>query len=116
MTVSVSWKLSQDEREALIKAVGEPQSIIPGKSAGQLAVVIYEDTAMFTGGVKQEKMVYVNMKCTGKFTYKIKQDFTVATFDAISKALGTSKDKMFMEIDELECFGGFGDLKDIYYS
>ena len=116
MTVNISRKITQDERDALIKGVGEAQSVLPGKSARELAVVLEEDKPMFMGGVKQENMVYVNVKYTGRFTYKLKSEFTIATFDAISKALGTSKERMLMSIDELECFGGFGDLKDIYHS
>ena len=116
MTVSVSRKITQDERDALLKGIGEAQSILPGKSAQELAVILEEDKPMYVSGLKQDNMVYANVKYTGRFTYKLKSEFTVATFEAISKALGTSKDRMMLSIDELECFGGFGDLKDIYYS
>ena len=116
MTVSVSRKLTENERETLLKGLGEVQCKLPGKDAKSLAVIINEDVPMYVSGVKQDNMVYSNIKYTGKFKYQIRSDFTVALFDTIGNALGTPKERMLLEIDELQFFGGFGDLYDIYYS
>jgi len=50
------------------------------------------------------------------FPYKIKKDFTAAVFKTLGRALGTTKDKMFLTITEYNSWGGFGDFKDEYCS
>ena len=114
--LSVSQKLTQDKQEDLVKGLGEALGKIPGKDGRGLIVDMEDGKTLFAGGVKQDNMVFADVRYYSNFTYQIKRDFTAAVFEAISKVLGTSKDRMFLTITEYNGWGGFGDFKDEYYS
>jgi hypothetical protein len=61
-------------------------------------------------------MVFADVQYFSNFSYQIKKEFTAAAFDAMNKALGTSKEKMFLTITERNNWGAFGDFRDEYYS
>ena len=114
--LSVTQKLSQDKQDELVKGLGDAISLIPGKEGRMLIVDMQDDRNMYLGGVKQENMVFADVQYFSNYEYHIKRDFTVAAFEAINKALGTSKDRMFLTITERNTWGGFGDFNDEYYS
>ena len=114
--LSVSQKLTQDKQEALLNGLGEAISNIPGKLGSTLIVDLEDGKTMYFGGEIQEDMVFADVQYLARYEYHKKKDFTVAAFNAINKALGTSKDRMVLTITELENWGGFGDFQDLYYS
>ena len=114
--LSISQKLAQDKQEELVSGLGEALSIIPGKDGRALIVDMEDGKTLYVGGVKQDNMVFADVRYYSNFEYHIKKDFTVAVFSAINKVLGTSKDRMFLTINEYNNWGGFGDYRDEYYS
>ncbi|MCL2124888.1 MAG: hypothetical protein FWH33_02730 [Oscillospiraceae bacterium] len=114
--LSVTQKLSQEKQEELVNGIGEALSIIPGKDGRGLIVDMEDGKTMFVGGVKQDNMVFADVKYYSNFEYHIKKDFTVAVFNAINKSLGVPKERMFLTITEYNNWGGFGDFKDEFYS
>ena len=108
-------KLSPETQEKLVAGLGEAMSVIPGKDARGLIVDMEDGKTMYAGGVKQENMVFADVKYYSNYTYKVKQDFTAATFKAIKDVLDTTEDKMFLTITEYNNWGGFGDFRDEYY-
>ena len=114
--LSVTQKLTQEKQEELAKGLGEALSLIPGKDGRGLIVDFEDGKTMFAGGVKQENMVFADVRYYSNFEYHIKKNFTVAAFEAISKVLGTAKEQMFLTISEYNNWGGFGDFRDEYYS
>ena len=114
MKVNVSRKLSDNELEALKTELGETLNLVPGKAPEQLILILEEGLAMYMGDDELEVSAYVEAMYCGEFRYKIKNDFVAAIFDAVMKALNMPMDRVFVEINELEGLGGFGDLRDEY--
>ena len=114
--LSVTQKLSQEKQEELVNGLGDALGLIPGKDGRGLIVDMEDGKTMYVGGVKQDNMVFADVRYYSNYEYHIKKDFTVAVFNAINKTLGTSKDRMFLTITEYNSWGGFGDFKDEYYS
>jgi len=114
--LSTTQKLSKEKQEELVNGLGEALSVIPGKDGRSLIVDIEDGKTMYAGGVKQDNIVFADVRYYSNFEYHIKKDFTVAAFRAINKALGTSEDKMFLTINEYNNWGGFGNFKDEYYT
>ena len=114
--LSVAQKLAQETQEKLAAGLGEAIGTIPGKDGRGLILDLEDGKTMYVGGVKQENMVFVDVRYFSNFSYKIKKDFTVAVFDAIKKVLGTTDDKMSLNITEYNSWGGFGDFRDEYFS
>ncbi|MCL2125408.1 MAG: hypothetical protein FWH33_05405 [Oscillospiraceae bacterium] len=110
--LSVTQKLTPEKREELVTAIGEALSIIPGKSGRFLISDVEDGKTMYLGSNQQEDMVFADVRYHGNYEYKIKSDFTVAMFNAMNRVLGTSKDRMWLNITEFNTWGGFGDFKD----
>ena len=105
--LSLSKKLTENEQAALVNGLGEALSVI---------VDLEDGKTLFVGGVRQENMVFVDVRYYSNFSYQIKKNFTAAVFETISEVLGTSKDRAFLTITEYNSWGGFGDFRDEYYS
>ena len=114
--LSIAKELAQETQEELVSGIGEALSIIPGKDGRGLIVDMEDGKTLYMGGVKQEDMVFVDVRYFSNFEYHIKKDFTVAVFAAIKKVLGTTEDKMSMTITEYNSWGGFGNFRDEYYA
>ena len=114
--LSVAQKLTQEKQEELAAGLGEAIGVIPGKDGRGLIVDMEDGKTMFVGGVKQDNMVFVDVRYYSNYSYNIKKDFTVAVFSAIKKVLGTADEKMSLNITEYNSWGGFGDFRDEYYS
>ena len=113
--VSTTQKLNERQQEALVSGLGKALEVIPGKDGRGLIVDMEDGKTMYLGGTKQDNLVFADVRYYSNFEYHIKKNFTTAAFDAISKVLGTSKDRMFLTITEYNNWGGFGDFKDEYY-
>ena len=113
--LSVTQKLDQDKQEELVKEIGETMSLIPGKDARGLMIDMEDGKTMYIGGVKQENMVFADVRYYSNFDYQTKKNFTVAVLNAMEKVLGTTKDRMFLTINEYNNWGGFGGYIDEYY-
>ena len=114
--VSLSQKLTQDKQEELVNGLGEALSLIPGKDARGLIVDMEDGKTLYAGGVRQENMVFIDVRYYSNFPYQIKKAFTASVFEKVGKILGTSKEKAFLTITEYNSWGGFGDFRDEYYS
>ena len=113
--LSIAQKLTQEKQEELVKGIGDALSIIPGKDGRGLIVDMEDGKTMYLGGVRQDDLVFVDVRYYSNFEYHIKKNFTVAVFDAINKALGTPKERMSLTITEYNNWGGFGNFKDEFF-
>ena len=71
---------------------------------------------MYFGGIKQENLVFGEVKYVGKFEYQKKRAFTHAACRAISEIMETPVGKVCLTITEFENWGAIGDFRDIYYT
>ena len=102
-------KLTCEQKTALSKSFSEVMKHVPGKEDTG-AILYFEDGETFMiDGCEMEDFVFVETDICGKFPYQVKYDFTVASFNAIKKVLGTDDANMSMKIQEHLGWGGFGD-------
>ena len=114
--LSVTQSLSQEKQQELVDGLGEAMSKIPGKDGRLLIVDVEDGRTIYFGGVKQDDMVFADVKYYSNFEYHKKKDFTVAFFNAVNRIIGTAKDKMCLTITEYNSWGAVGDFRDEYYS
>ena len=110
--LSITQKLTEEKRKELAAAIGEALSAIPGKRGAELISDIEDGRQMYLGSVKQEDMVFADVRYHGNYEYRYRSAFTSAVFDAISRVLGTPKNGMWLNITEFNSGGGVGNLKD----
>ena len=114
--LSVSKKITPELEKKLVDGLGTALSIIPGKDPQWTMVEINDGLRMYFGGVRQEDMVFADVKYVGKFSYKLKREFTQAACKTISDTIGTPIDKICLTISEFNNWGAVGDFRDIYFS
>ena len=114
--LSITQKLTQEKQEELAAGLGEAIGVIPGKDGRGLIIEMEDGKTMYVGGVKQDNMVFVDVRYYSNYSYQIKKEFTVAVFKAIRNVLETSNERMSLNITEFNSWGGFGDFRDEYYS
>ena len=113
--LSITKKLTEEQQSELVNGLGEAIAVIPGKDHTGLMVDMEDGKTMFMAGVKQENLVFADVRYYSNFTHQIKKDFTIAVFDVFTRVLGTEKEKMFLTINEYNNWGGFGGFIDEYY-
>lgn len=116
INVSVTKTLSEEQKVELANGLGCAMEKIPGKDKHWITVDIEDGKTMYTGGVKEENMVFADVRYFSNFDYHIKKAFTIAALEVFHKVLGTAKDKAMLTITEFNNWGAMGNFKDEYYS
>ncbi|NMA25160.1 MAG: hypothetical protein GX936_05785 [Clostridiales bacterium] len=114
--LSISKKISPDEEQKLVDGLGAALSKIPGKDPRWTMVEVNDGLRMYFGGIKQDDMVFADVKYVGKFGYHKKKEFTREAFDVINAVLGTPKDRICLTISEFNNWGAVGDFRDLYFT
>ena len=115
MRVSLSKKLSEEQRQSLYEKLGEALRHIPGKEPGMLMAEIEDGRQFYAFGKRQENFAFVDARYFSRAEYHAKRDFAIAVMKAIQEVAGTDKECISMNIFELSTWAGFGDLNDEFY-
>ncbi len=115
MRVSLSKKLTEEQRQSLYEKLGEALRHIPGKEPFMLIAEIADGLQFYAFGKKQENFAFVDARYFSRVEYHAKRDFAVAVMKAIEETAGTKSTNISMNIFELSTWGGFGDLNDEFY-
>ena len=115
MRVSLSVKLSEEQRKSLYAKLGEALRHIPGKEPFMLIADIEDGRQFYAFGEKQENFAFVDARYFSRAEYHAKRDFAMAVMKAIEEVAGTKSTNISMNIFELSTWGGFGDLNDEFY-
>ena len=116
MKVSLTHKLTDEKRTQLLIGLQNALGIIPGKAGAPLTVDLEEGKTFYTGGVKQEDFIFVDVQYFSNFTHDKKQEFTVTAFNTMHEVLGISKEKMFLLITERNTWGAHGSYLDEFFT
>jgi len=116
MRVSLSRKLTEEQRQILYTKLGEALRLIPGKEPGMLMAEIEDGRQFYAFGKKQENFAFVDARYFSRAEYHAKRDFAVAVMKAIEDVAGTKPECISMNIFELSTWAGFGDLNDEFYN
>ena len=115
MRVSLSAKLTEEQRQSLYEKLGEALRHIPGKEPFMLMAEIEDGRQFYAFGTKQENFAFVDARYFSRVEYHAKKDFAVAVMKAIEEVAGTKSTNISMNIFELSTWAGFGDLNDEFY-
>ena len=116
IVISISKKIDVGVEQDLVDGLGIALSKIPGKDPQWTMVEVNDGLRMYFGGVKQDDMVFADVKYVGKIKYHKKKEFTQAALNTIHEIIGTPIDKICLTISEFDNWGAVGDFRDIYYS
>ena len=115
MRVSLSKKLTEEQRQSLYEKLGEALRRIPGKEPGMLMAAIEDGRQVYAFGKRQENFAFVDARYFSRAEYHAKRDFAIAVMKAIEEVAGTKRECISMNIFELSTWAGFGDLNDEFY-
>jgi hypothetical protein len=115
MRVSLSVKLTEEQRQSLYEKLGEALRNIPGKEPAMLMADIEDGRQFYAFGKRQDNFAFVDARYFSRAEYHAKRDFAVAVMKAIEETAGTRKECISMNIFELSAWAGFGDLNDEFY-
>jgi hypothetical protein len=115
MRVSLSVKLTEEQRQSLYEKLGEALRNIPGKEPAMLMADIEDGRQFYAFGKRQDNFAFVDARYFSRAEYHAKRDFAVAVMKAIEETAGTRKECISMNIFELSTWAGFGDLNDEFY-
>jgi len=115
MRVSLSARLTEEQRQSLYEKLGEALRNIPGKEPFMLIADIEDGRQLYAFGKRQENFAFVDARYFSRVEYHAKRDFAVAVMKAIGEVAGTKSENISMNIFELSAWAGFGDLNDEFY-
>ena len=115
MRVSLSAKLTEEQKQRLYEKLGEALKHIPGKEPFMLIAEIEDGRRFYAFGKKQDDFAFVDARYFSRVEYHAKRDFAVAAMKAIEEVAGTKRENISMNIFELSTWAGFGDLNDEFY-
>lgn len=115
MRVSLSAKLTEEQKQRLYEKLGEALKHIPGKEPFMLIAEIEDGRSFYAFGKKQENFAFVDARYFSRVEYHIKRAFALAVMEAITAVAGTEPNNISMNIFELSTWAGFGDMNDEFY-
>jgi phenylpyruvate tautomerase PptA (4-oxalocrotonate tautomerase family) len=114
--ISVTKKLTEEEREKITEGLGIALETVPGKARFML-IRDREDAKIITmGGVKQDNFVFADLHYCGKQKFSVKKKLAEAVFAVFSDVIGTKPEFASLTITEHDNWGGFGDFRDEFFS
>ena len=114
--LSISKTIDADTEQKLVDALGTALSVIPGKDPQWTMVEVNDGLRMYFGGVKQEDMVFADVKYVVRQEYHNKKKFTQEACKAIHEVVGTPIDKICLTITEYDNWGAVGDFRDMFFA
>ena len=98
MRVSLSAKLTEEQRQSLYEKLGEALRHIPGKEPFMLMAEIEDGRPFYAFGKKQENFAFVDARYFSKVEYHAKRDFAMAVMKAVEEVAGTKPANITMNI------------------
>nr|WP_297173853.1 phenylpyruvate tautomerase MIF-related protein [uncultured Agathobaculum sp.] len=108
--ISTSQTLSEVQKDALKKAMGEKITVIPGKSEAALMVDIADGHAMYLAGERRELM-FIDVRCFGTTEFANRKAFTEAVFQAVQQVTGLPENAIYLTYSEFANWGTKGSMK-----
>ena len=113
--LSIAKKISVEKEQAVIDALAEALSVIPGKDPQWTMIEVNDGLRLYFGGKRQDDMVFADVKYVGKQEFHKKRAFTQGACQALHEILGTPIDRICLTITEYDNWGAVGDFRDQFY-
>jgi hypothetical protein len=110
IAINTTETLSVSQQETIKSEIGRLISGIPTKTEGRLLIDFSGDHRFYRAGAPV-KGAYIELRLYRPSPFDAKKQFTEEMFSLLSRELGIEKDHMYLNIVELEHWGGGGTLK-----
>ena len=110
MNITLSKKLTDQQKDLLKAKLGEYITIIPGKTEKVLMVHIQDDATLYFSGQKSDHIAFINVKLFKKANLDDKKAFTKKIFELFEQSFQIPPDHLFMNFDEYENWAFNGNL------
>jgi phenylpyruvate tautomerase PptA (4-oxalocrotonate tautomerase family) len=101
-------KITNEQKEALIKEFGKAIEKIPGKSEEWLMLSFSDDVKMYFRGDDSSDTAYVEVSIFGKASPDSCEKVTAAICELYEKKLGISADRVYVRYEESSLWGWNG--------
>jgi phenylpyruvate tautomerase PptA (4-oxalocrotonate tautomerase family) len=105
ISVNITNKLSESEKDFLKSQLGQLITIIPDKSEDVLMIGINDCFTIYFAGEKKEKSAFVDIKVFGKAETSYKSELTKAIFALFATLFGITGDNLFLTFTESDNWG-----------
>jgi phenylpyruvate tautomerase PptA (4-oxalocrotonate tautomerase family) len=110
IAINTTEKLPAAKQETIKAEIGRFISLIPTKTEAGLLIDFSGDHSFYRAGAPVTG-AYVEVRLYRPSDFEAKKKFTEEVFSLLSRELGIGKDLMYLNIIELENWGGGGTLK-----
>ncbi|GHV63122.1 hypothetical protein AGMMS49587_12130 [Spirochaetia bacterium] len=110
IAINTTEKLSNEKKDKIKAELGRLIAVIPTKNEASLLVDFSGDHSFYRAGALVNG-AYVELRLYHKSDFEPKRKFTEGVFDLLAKELGVDKGHVYLNIIELENWGGGGTLK-----
>lgn len=110
ISVQVTEKLTEEQKEQIKTGLGEKIVLIPGKSEAALMVDVSDGHTIFFAG-ERKQTAYLDVKIYGETELAHKKAFTEAAFEVVAAATGLPAKGMYLTFSQFENWGTRGTLK-----
>lgn len=101
-------KISDEQREAMKKSLGEAIELIPGKSEQWLMLSFQEECSLYFHGENHMKIAFVEVKLFGKADGKAYSGLTAAITETLRRELGIDPANVYVKYEETPYWGWNG--------
>jgi phenylpyruvate tautomerase PptA (4-oxalocrotonate tautomerase family) len=110
VAINTVQQLSTVQKEKIKAELGRLICLIPTKNEAGLLVDFSDGRTMYRAG-EEVPAAFIDVRLYTKAALEPKKAFTQAAFDLLARELGIKKEHMYLNIIELENWGGGGALK-----
>ena len=108
INVQVSASLSSEEKDAIVKELGQLVSLMPGRSEKYLMVGIKDGYTHYLAGKKLDRAAFMDLRLLGRESEAGQEQFVVKAQEALSKLLHIPIGNIYTNILEMPHWGARG--------
>jgi phenylpyruvate tautomerase PptA (4-oxalocrotonate tautomerase family) len=108
INLNVSAKLSAEDKDTIVKELGQLIGLMPGKSEKYLMVGINDEFTYYLAGKKLERAAFMDLRCLGREKEADQEKFVVKAQEALSRMLDIPIGNIYTNILEMPHWGARG--------
>ena len=108
INLQVSTNLTPNEKDAVVKELGQLISLMPGRSEKYLMVGIKDGYTHYLAGKKLERAAFMDLRLLGRESPEGQEAFVVAAQAALSRMLDIPIGNIYTNILEMPHWGARG--------
>ena len=108
INLQVSGSLTPNEKDAIVKELGQLISLMPGRAEKYLMVGIKDGYTHYLAGVKLERAAFIDLRLLGRESEKGQEAFVIAAQAALGRMLDIPIGNIYTNILEMPHWGARG--------